>query len=154
MNNPKSDISFVPMQALAPTPQLYDELVGDSMEQLAQASLAQIPSLIAGTVIHDNGCGTGAGSGAIVESIDEKAEITIKATDINEKAIGMYQARAAENGWPATVSKMDALKLTFADHTFSHSIGNALIFVLPNDGIDAIKEMHRTLKPGGTRKLF
>jgi len=154
MNNPESDVKFVPTQALAPTPQLYDELVGDSMEQLAKASLAQIPSLLAGTVIHDNGCGTGAGSAAIVESTSEKVEITIKATDINEKAIRIYKARAAENGWPAEVSKVDALKLTFADHTFSHSIGNALVFVLPNDGIDAIKEMHRTLKPGGTRKWF
>ncbi|TVY19245.1 hypothetical protein LARI1_G002584, partial [Lachnellula arida] len=32
--------------------------------------------------------------------------------------------------------------------TFSHSIGNALVFVLPNDGIDALKESYRTLKPG------
>ncbi|TVY88335.1 hypothetical protein LAWI1_G004362, partial [Lachnellula willkommii] len=34
--------------------------------------------------------------------------------------------------------------------TFSHSIGNALVFLLPNDGIDALKESYRTLKPGGT----
>ena len=44
---------------------------------------------------------------------------------------------------------MDSRKLSFADETFSHFISNALIFVLPNDGIDAMKETYRMLKPGG-----
>jgi len=43
---------------------------------------------------------------------------------------------------------MDSEKLEFKDETFSHSIANPL-FVLPNDGIDALKETYCTLKPGG-----
>ncbi|KAI1651111.1 uncharacterized protein F4817DRAFT_311939 [Daldinia loculata] len=39
MNAPEGEVRFVPKQALAPTPQLYDELVFDSMENLAKASL-------------------------------------------------------------------------------------------------------------------
>jgi hypothetical protein len=40
MNNSLSKSAFVPKRALAPTPKLYDELVGDSMESLARASLS------------------------------------------------------------------------------------------------------------------
>ena len=154
MNAPESDVKFVPKQALAPTPQLYDELVGDSMERLAKASLADIPPLTSGSIVHDNGCGTGAGSAAILELTSPEVEVTIKATDIDESAVRAYEARALDNNWPAAALKMDAQKLTFADNTFSLSIGNGLIFAIPNDGIDAVKEMHRTLKPGGTRKFI
>ncbi|KAF2179280.1 hypothetical protein K469DRAFT_716542 [Zopfia rhizophila CBS 207.26] len=44
---------------------------------------------------------------------------------------------------------MDATVLSFPAGTFTHSIGNALLFVLSNDGIDALKEMYRTLRPVG-----
>ena len=151
MNNPRSDNKFVPKQALAPTPQLYDELVGDSMESLAKVSLAQISPILTGAVIHDTGCGTGAGTAAIVDAISsQKGEVSIKGTDINDKALDIYKSRAADKNWPAEALKMDSQKLLFADDTFSHSIGNALLFVLPNDGIDTLKETYRTLKPGGT----
>ncbi|TVY22559.1 Methyltransferase [Lachnellula hyalina] len=150
MNAPEGTSKFVPKQALAPTPQLYDELVGDSMEQLAKASLAQISPIPFGSVIHDNGCGTGAGTAAVVEAIAaSKAEVSIKGTDINEKALEVYRKHAAENKWPAEAEQMDSLKLSIADNTFTLTIGNAFLFVLPNDGIDAVKEMYRTLKPGG-----
>jgi ubiquinone/menaquinone biosynthesis C-methylase UbiE len=45
---------------------------------------------------------------------------------------------------------MHSHALDFADNIFSHSIGNTPLFVLPNDRIDAVKEMHRTLQLGGT----
>jgi hypothetical protein len=44
MNMAESNITFVPKQAFAPTPELYDELVADGMEKLAEATLTQIPS--------------------------------------------------------------------------------------------------------------
>lgn len=44
---------------------------------------------------------------------------------------------------------IDSTALTYDVATFTHAIGNVLLFVLPNHGIDAVKEMHRTLKPGG-----
>ncbi|PVH69250.1 hypothetical protein DL98DRAFT_661782 [Cadophora sp. DSE1049] len=111
MNSPANkNNKFIPKQALAPTPNLYDELVGNGMERLARASLAQVPPITSGSVVHDNGCGTGAASISIIERINgSKDEISIHATDI--------EAQALE---------------------------------LPNDGIDAVKETYRTLKPGGT----
>ena len=63
MNHPESKNTFVPKQAIAPTPELYDELVGDGMENLAKATVAAaFGSIPDSAVIHDNGCGTGAGT--------------------------------------------------------------------------------------------
>ncbi|KAI0401580.1 S-adenosyl-L-methionine-dependent methyltransferase [Xylaria palmicola] len=150
MNAPESDNKFVPKQALAPTPQLYDELVTDSMENLARASLTFLPPIADGAVIHDDGCGTGAASAAVVEAIAGKSlSVSIKATDINEEALKVYRERAAKGNWPAEAENQDANALSFADGTFTLSLANALLFVLPNDGIDTVKEIYRTLKPGG-----
>ncbi|KAI1744686.1 S-adenosyl-L-methionine-dependent methyltransferase [Xylaria scruposa] len=150
MNAPESDVKFVPKQAIAPTPALYDELVADSMENLAKASLGCLPPLSDGAVINDNGCGTGAASAAVAEAIaGNSLSVSIKATDINEDALKIYRERSTENHWPAEAINMDANALTFSDDTFTLSLNNALLFVLPNDGIDAVKEVYRTLKPGG-----
>ncbi|KAI1410394.1 S-adenosyl-L-methionine-dependent methyltransferase [Hypoxylon sp. FL1857] len=150
MNAPEGEVKFVPKQALAPSPQLYDELVSDSMENLAKASLAFITPIAAGSVINDNGCGTGAASAAVVASLSgQTSGISIKGTDINEDALKVYRAHAADGGWPAEAVNMDSNSLKYDDATFTHVIGNALLFVLPHDGIDAVKEMYRTLKPGG-----
>lgn len=155
MNASKSvNDTFKPKQAIAPTPQLYVELVGDAMEILAKASLSQISPIPTGAIIHDNGCGAGGASAAIMEAIYcPKDEVTIKGTDINEGVLEIYKRRAADNDWPVEAVKMDARNLTsFGDNTFSHSIASALLIFLPNEdvAIDAVKEMYRTLKPGGT----
>lgn len=150
MNAPESSVKFVPKQAIAPTPQLYDELVADSMENLAKASLTFVPPITDGAVINDDGCGTGAASAAVMAAIGGSTTVSIKATDINDDALAVYRKRAAEGSWNAVTANMDAASLGFADDTFTLSLGNALLFVLPNDGIDAVKEVHRTLKPGGT----
>lgn len=150
MNAPEGEVKFVPKQALAPTPQLYDELVSDSMENLAKASLTLIPRIADGATINDNGCGTGAATAAVVESLKgSSTNVTVKGNDINEDALIIYRKRAEEGGWPAEGVNIDSNHLGFATGTFDLTIGNALLFVLPNDGIDAIKEAYRTLKSGG-----
>jgi len=149
MNNPESHNTFVPKQAIAPTPELYDELVIDCMEELAVATISHLAPLPSGAKIHDNGCGTGAATAAIMSSISPSAKLSINGTDINERAIELYKQQAAEKNWPATAVPMDSTAVSYADEIYTHSIGNALLFVLPNDGVDAVKEMYRTLKPGG-----
>jgi len=149
MNASKSTNKFAPKQALLPTPQLYDELVGNGMEKLAEASLSFV-TIDAGAIIHDNGCGTGAGSAAAIGYLSKlNKKISIKATDINTDALAIYQARAKENQWPAELLEADAQDLPFADNTFDLSIWNALVFIFPDDGVQALKETYRTLKPGG-----
>lgn len=146
MNAPEAQITFVPKQAFAPTPQLYDELVAGTMANLAKASLAQLPTIPAGAVILDNGCGTGAATEALVAIT---SDVIIKANDINEEALKVYRQQAVDGHWPAEAVNMDSATLAFSENTFSHIIGNALLFVLPNDGVDTVKEMYRTLQPGG-----
>ncbi|KAH6892039.1 S-adenosyl-L-methionine-dependent methyltransferase [Thelonectria olida] len=150
MNQPESSSKLTPKQALSPTPALYAELVGDGMEQLAAASMSCIGPLPPGALLHDVGCGLGAATAA-ASAIANASEVSIgiKGTDINNDALDVYRRTAAEQNWPAEGLRMDAAALEFPGQTFSHAIGNALLFVLPNDGIGAVKEIHRTLKPGG-----
>ncbi|CZR63210.1 uncharacterized protein PAC_13107 [Phialocephala subalpina] len=149
-NMPESTNPFVPKQALAPTPQLYDELIADCMINLAKVTVSQIPPITSGSVIHDNGCGTGAGTTAIFASISNSpAAISVKATDINDHALEIYRGKAIKNNRPAEAINMNSSELMFEDETFTHSLSNTLLFVLPNDGIDAVKETYRTLKPNG-----
>lgn len=150
MNGPESNNPFKPKQALAATPALYHELVGDGMENLAKVTLSQMAAIPTNAVVHDNGCGTGAATAAVMADLENSTvPISVRATDINEDAIKMYRQNASEKEWPAEAKRMDSTKLDFPDGTFTHSISNALLFVLPNDGIDAVKETYRTLRPGG-----
>ena len=156
MNDSKSNNTFRPKQVLAPTPQLYDELVGDGMGNLAKVTVAEIMPIDLDSVILDDGCGTGAGTAAVVEAVgqDIASRLSIKGVDINEGALDLYKQKAAQNNWPAEAITSDAGKLnTVASSTFTHVIGTALLFVLPEDGIPAIKEIYRTLKPGGVVAL-
>jgi SAM-dependent methyltransferase len=149
MNAPESDGTFSPKQALVPTPALYGEIVGDGMEHLASVSLSCIdPFGTTEVIVHDVGCGLGAATSAVV--VNSKGEnVVIKGSDINDDVLDAYRQNIAKNKWPAEAFKMDASALDFPDETFTHSIGSALVFILPNGGIDAMKEMYRTLKPGG-----
>ncbi|GKU06183.1 s-adenosyl-l-methionine-dependent methyltransferase [Fusarium langsethiae] len=149
MNAPESDYPYAPKQALKPTPELYGELVSDGMEQLASASISFIDfSLSSEAIVHDIGCGLGAATAAIVAaSSADNTKIT--GSDIEDKVLDIYREEIVKNDWPAEAVKADATALPFADGAFTHAVGNALLFVLPNDGIDAMKEMYRTLKQDG-----
>ncbi|KAF5252623.1 hypothetical protein FANTH_2518 [Fusarium anthophilum] len=152
MHGQEIEQTFVPKQALAPTPELYGEIVGDGMEGLATASLSCLEPFDESEVIfHDVGCGLGAGTAAVASL--KKSNIAIKGTDIEEHALELYRQSIATNKWPAEALKMDAASLDFPDETFTHCIGNGLLYVLPNDGVDALKEIYRTLKPGGVAIL-
>ncbi|RGP80672.1 s-adenosyl-l-methionine-dependent methyltransferase [Fusarium longipes] len=149
MNAPESNNSYAPKQALKPTPGLYGELVGDGMEKLALASFSCIDlSSSAKVILHDVGCGLGAATAAFVAASDNK-NIRIVGSDVDENVIKLYREQIEKNNWPAEGVRADATAHTFEHEYFTHAIGNALLFVLPDDGIDAIKEMHRTLKPDG-----
>lgn len=151
MNQPANENPFSPKQALVPTPELYDELTADAMEQLARATVAEMTPIGPGSVVHDNGCGTGNGTAAVVEVLGPELarQISIKGSDNNDAALDLYRKKAKEQGWPAEATNVDCDHLNWSDDTFSHSLNTALVFALPNDAIDAIKETYRTLKPGG-----
>ncbi|PNP57520.1 hypothetical protein THARTR1_02518 [Trichoderma harzianum] len=153
MASSRASMAFWPKQMIPPTPENYKELAKDGAERLAAVSLEQIPAIPAGAVIHDNGCGHGSATAVIMAAAAPEVAATYKitGTDISGGAVEVYCDRAETQGWPAQGLVMDSDNLKFPDETFTHSIGNALIFVGPrNNGLDATKEMYRTLKPGGT----
>ncbi|KAH7027899.1 S-adenosyl-L-methionine-dependent methyltransferase [Microdochium trichocladiopsis] len=158
MNGALTDNTFSPKQALAPTPELYNELASGGADKVAMASLACTAPIPAGSVVHDNGCGTGFSSAAILASLADgvkPGDIAIKATDMSDDALTAYRMAAEKRAadWPSTAwetQQMDASNLTFADETFTHSFMSLVIFVLSNNGVDAMKHVYRTLKPGGT----
>lgn len=88
-------MAFKPKQALPPTPELFNQLTSDAMPNMARTSLATV-SIPPGSIVHDNGCGTGAGSQALLE---KQADISIKATDIDEAALKMYSDQGKRPSW-------------------------------------------------------
>ncbi|KAJ4126968.1 hypothetical protein NW768_008589 [Fusarium equiseti] len=148
MNAPESDNPYVPKQALKPTPALYGELVGDGMEQLAAASISCINLPSSEVIFHDVGCGLGAATAAIAAA-SKNGNTKIIGSDVDDNILHLYRQQISKNSWPAEAVKADATALDFPNETFTHAIGNALLFVLPNDGIGAIKEIHRTLASDG-----
>jgi ubiquinone/menaquinone biosynthesis C-methylase UbiE len=150
MNQPANNNSFKPKQAVEPSAAAFEALVGDCMEHAARLTLCQIPRIPSDAVVHDNGCGTGASTAAIIEFLaDPTAKVNIIGTDINDDALNLYRKKAADGHWPASAQNMNANALKFDDNTFTHSLGNLMIFLVSEDGIDAMKEVYRTLKPGG-----
>lgn len=152
MGDSRSTKTFWPRQIIRVTPETIKEVTRDGGERLAAASLEQISGIPVGAIIHDNGCGAGAVTAMVMAAVSPEvaASIEIKGTDIDEAAVRAYQARSTSSSWPAEAVVMDANALSFPDETFTHSIGNAMVFLTRNNGIDAVTEMRRTLKPGGT----
>lgn len=116
MNNPESNKPFKPKQALSPTPQLYDALVADSMENLAKTTVAELATkhpILPGSVLLDLGSGTGAGTSAIVSAVskDVASNIAIKGIDNNEAVLAVYNQKVNDNGWPAEAVLADANNL-------------------------------------------
>ncbi|RYO97040.1 hypothetical protein DL765_011338 [Monosporascus sp. GIB2] len=141
-------MSFVPKQAYPPNADLYEEIVGDSTSYIAEKFLELTQPLPPYAIIHDNGCG----GGQVIEKImgtQPPPTIQIEATDIDPTQISNCTRAAAAAGWPVRVTEMAAESLDFADNTFTHSFSNLLLFATRNTGVDAAKEIYRTLKPGG-----
>lgn len=72
-----------------------------------------------------------------------------EATDIDADYLSRFQARIDSNKWPVRISNMAAESLSFPDDNVDLSIANFVTFLTPPDGVQAVRHMHRILKPGG-----
>ncbi|KAI6083929.1 S-adenosyl-L-methionine-dependent methyltransferase [Hypoxylon rubiginosum] len=146
---------FIPKQALKFDGALLQELQGDVSDTIVRDLLREdLPPLTASSVIHDNGCGYGAVTMAIMDS-NPPDGIQIHATDVNPMFTAQLQAKLTANpSWPVKLETMDARNLTFPDNTFDLSLTTFVFAGLKNDeaGNDVAAASHilRTLKPGGT----
>ncbi|KAF1921393.1 hypothetical protein BDU57DRAFT_510172 [Ampelomyces quisqualis] len=127
---------------------VYNATGGAATSQFASHNLSLIGSIPSGSVIHDNACGDGAVSRAILSS--GASDVKIHATDIDQIFLDSLSEAVSNNSWPVEVSNQKSESLSFADDYFTHSINNIGIIFASNGGLDGAKEIYRTLKPGGT----
>jgi ubiquinone/menaquinone biosynthesis C-methylase UbiE len=112
--------------------------------------LALLPRQSITGVIHNNGCGAGEVTSTVFSLDLPLSKILIYATDINQPYLNKFQTQINKEQWHVAISNMPSEKLAFEDNKFDLSFANFVIFLTPSNGIPALREAYRTLKPGGT----
>ena len=100
------------------------------------------------SIIHDNGCGEGAVTSAIMDT--HPAAVTIHATDADPGMVAVVRNLAAERSWPVQTALSAAEALPYPADFFSLPFSAFVLPLTANGGLDAARELHRTLKPGGS----
>ncbi|KAF2729060.1 S-adenosyl-L-methionine-dependent methyltransferase [Polyplosphaeria fusca] len=138
---------FTPSKALPRSPALLTYISGDITDKIAIKLLQFLPAITSTSTIHDNACGTGAITKAILSSSPPPG-YHLYATDINPAMISSLQAEASAHAWPLSASVMPAQQLDFDNDVFSHSVNSFVIHLVEQDA-QAVQHVCRTLKPGG-----
>lgn len=126
----------------------YESTGGKTTAKFAAHNLTLIPPIKPGSTIHDNACGAGTISRLILQN-GGTADVKIHATDIDQPFLDVLSADAAQHNWPVEVSNQKSEATSFPDAFFDYDIMNIGIIFMSSAGLDATREMHRTLKPGG-----
>ena len=148
--------TFIPKQAFAKSPTLWAELTGQMTDRVAAHTLTLIPPIPPHSIIHDNGCGTGEATRAVLASVEPAVAktLTIHATDVNPLMLQAASKSLNSTTYPGVaieVTNLPAENLSaFSDDSFTHSFANMVLRSSLHDGIDFAAEIHRTLQPGGT----
>lgn len=137
------------------TSPIFDKMAKDyeesfpQMYSFAQEALTLAPPIDSTSHVHDNACGPGIVTKAILE-VNPSARID--ATDISEGMVGAAQAKYATTDGRIKAQVMDSLDLKgFEDGRFTHSFSDFVFVILkPDETLKGAKEIYRTLKPGGT----
>ncbi|KAM7211708.1 S-adenosyl-L-methionine-dependent methyltransferase [Rhypophila decipiens] len=124
---------------------------GKTTSAFAAHNLALIPGGIKpGSTVHDNACGSGTVSRHILHNASPSDNnINIYATDIDQTFLDVLSADAAQHNWPMQISNQKSENTNFSDAFFDYDIMNIAIIFMSSAGLDATREMYRTLKPGG-----
>ena len=123
---------------------LYDVVVNTANRAVYAATGAAVARLIRpGDTVLECACGTGAITAAIAPTC-----ACVVATDYSE---GMLkQARKKLARFPhVVVEQADITDLHYADDSFDAVVAGNVIHLLPEPG-DALKELKRVVRPGGT----
>ncbi|KIW35192.1 uncharacterized protein PV07_01905 [Cladophialophora immunda] len=102
--------------------------------------------------VHDNASGPGTATSALLDFC-HSADLptpTVYATDYTEAMIDALQRLIPARGWTKVAARVaDSQSLDFGEATFDLGIVNFSIANF-NDAALAMRELHRTIKPGGT----
>jgi ubiquinone/menaquinone biosynthesis C-methylase UbiE len=128
---------------------VYNATGGAVTAQFTSHNLTLIPPIPSNSIVHDNACGPGTVSRAILSS-NPPPDVKIHATDIDQIFLDALSSEVDEHHWPVSVSNQKLESLSFPDNYFTHSITNIGIIFATNGGLDGAKEIYRTLKPDGT----
>jgi SAM-dependent methyltransferase len=108
--------------------------------------------LVPGERVLDMGCGAGRHAfemyrrGADVVALDQDAD---ELSNVRDLFVAMKEAGEVPEGAEADVKEGDALSLPFADGEFDRIVAAEVLEHIPAD-IQAITELARVLRPGGT----
>ncbi|KAH6612300.1 S-adenosyl-L-methionine-dependent methyltransferase [Chaetomium sp. MPI-SDFR-AT-0129] len=127
----------------------YESTGGKTTAKFAAHNLTLIPPIKPGSTIHDNACGAGTVSRLILQQTADTADVKIHATDIDQAFLDFLSADATQNNWPVEVSNQKSETTNFPPAFFDYDIMNIGIIFMSSGGLDATREIHRTLKPGG-----
>ena len=128
----------------------YDSTGGRTTQKFAQHNLSLLPAIPAGSVVHDNCAGAGTVSRIL---LSQQPDVKIHATDIDQPFLDVLAEDAARNAWPVDVTNQRSESTSFADDFFDYDIANIGVIFWTGGGLDGVKEVYRTLKPGGTALL-
>ena len=124
----------------------YDDSWKDQLRP-AQDKLLEMAELQPGEKVLETSCGTGQVTIRVARQLAHGGELM--ATDISEKMIEEAEKLAEENGCKNIFfQRMDAEELDLEENQFDAAICSLGLMYFPFPA-EALKEMHRVLKPGG-----
>jgi ubiquinone/menaquinone biosynthesis C-methylase UbiE len=120
------------------------------MKDIARNVIKRTPPITSDSVILDNACGPGIVTGEIIKQCKPDTAPELFAADYSSAMIEQLR----KHDWASKVQSevMDAQDLKYPDDKFTHSFTNFALMAIP-DPLKAVKQIYRTLKPGGTAAI-
>ena len=120
------------------------------MKDIARSVIQRVPPITSDSIILDNACGPGIVSGEIIKQSKPNSTPELFAADYSPAMLEQLR----KHDWAGQIHSevMDAQDLKYPDEKFTHSFTDFVLMALP-DPLKAAKQIHRTLKPGGTAAL-
>lgn len=126
---------------------LWEHVISRGLRPMMDPLRAEIASQARGVVLE-----VGAGNGLNFALYDPEQVQRVEATEPNAHMLRHAQARATVAPVPVTLTQAPAEALPFPDATFDSALAT-LVFCSADDPERGLREVYRTLKPGGTLLL-
>lgn len=141
---------FLPKQALPSDGYTYSQGTRNFSVGLASRLVQLLGPISSGAAIHDNACGAGAGTIAIMQA-SPPAGINIYASDVAPAMVAPLEELVKEKNWPVHVTApVSSENLDYyRDNFFDLSISSLIIQYTSANGVGGCKPLYRTLRPGG-----